>query len=233
MPLPKKTIELPTDYTPEMKRRMETHLAYCKRNGLETYLSNGKFGYKIPKIRKGKGLQKKILNQVWQDYKKDGFSKDDLTTLWSMETGINFHLALKYMKRDTHPMPVWELEAFLKTFGYKINIEKIDKSNRFKFEVERDRLILRCTKWPMLTVNMNIEDPYDFTIESKKTTPDIQAMSTRAHGSKNLKITKIFGQMLQLYFLKQAGKRKYPFELQKMLDIFESRYNLIRYDQEL
>ena len=232
MPLPPKTIELPTDYSPRMKKNMELHLAYCKRNGLETYFSNGKFGYEIEKIRKGKGLQKKILEQVYKDYKKDGFGKDDLTTIWSMETGINYHLADKYMSRDTHPMPVWELEAFMKTFGYKVTIEKTDKESRFRFSVERDRLILECRKWPTFNVNMNIEDPYDFSIEVKKTTADIKRLSMHTQGGHKLKITKIFAQMLQVYFLKLAKKRNFPFDIRKMLDIFEARYKLIKYDRE-
>jgi hypothetical protein len=174
------------------------------------------FGY--PKFTFDYGFHKVILDKVINTLKKEGFRKDEIVKIWSHDTGITFSDAKEILYDRTKSIQLWELTHLFRTFGFKLSVS-YDGSKRYSYSVEDDRIIMHCHKHPTFTVNMNINDLYDF---------DINFIRDRARVPLTIeKAFKHFKDILYYYFFKEAEiphRDGLPYNAKKMKAVFFNKF---------
>ena len=194
------------------KRHLSLRNVPDKTNG--GFLKDSDTGEIIQMPNYGDGLQKKIVDEVFTKMAELGYTRTECIEIWDKETGVGLVHGRKFCYGILKGMQIWELDHFLKTFNYKLEITH-KGHERFSHSIERGRLILSCNRHPKFYLNMNTDNFLDFEVEFQNKFEAFKLTKTR--------LNTIFRQMLTYYFLTKAKNKKMPFKYPEARVKFESK----------
>lgn len=194
------------------KRHLSLRNVRDKTNG--GFLKDEDTGELVEAPNYGDGLQKKIIDEVFGKMTELGYTNTECIEIWDKETGIGTSVGRKLCYGIMKGMQVWELQHFLDTFNYKLEITH-KGHERFSHSIERGRLILSCNRHPKFYLNMNTENFLDFEVEFQN--------KAEAFKLTKIRLNSLFKQMVTYYFLTKARNKKLPFKYQEARVKFESK----------
>lgn len=173
-------------------------------------------GLKYRKFNFRKGLQKSLIDDIVMILKKHGFNKQYIFDKWQAKTGITKKRAKDYFIQKHRSLTLWELEHLLHALDFEL-ILNYKGERTFSHSHEKGRIIILCHKNPQFIINMNAEDPYDFSVEFME--------RRRLQNLEERKAYQVFKEACVYYFIDCAKKEKLPYTNKKMTDVFKGKYH--------
>lgn len=195
------------------KKHIPYEYGYKEKDG--QLLRFHKFNYKF-------GDAKKVIDKFFSILKEDGICKTSVIEILVDELKSPNYNIYKMFSLGKGALPLWEFLLALKVFDFRIELTddgfelKREYTNKYRHREERNMLILESIKHPKFYISMNTENYKDFEV-------NFSANQSAMVDTEN-KCWRETQKILKWYFIKQAGKRKLPFDESIFKALFKLKY---------